>query len=157
MNPKLRDAALIAEVISGVAVVVTLIFLIVQVRDNTSVIRGAAFERSVDSLNNLRLMIAEDDEIAGLMIDRWGGDLVEEFGRDEAPAYLRRRLMTLVQWSIYEKAYYSRNYDLLGTAEWSRFERSICLSVSNPASRWSADVKSFLTPEFADFVVEFCS
>ncbi len=157
MNPKLRDAALIAEVISGVAVVVTLIFLIAQVRDNSSVIRGAAFEGSIDSLNELRLMIAEDHELASLMIDRWGRDLIEEFGRDEAPAYLQRRLMTLVQWSNYEKAYYSRNYDLLGTAEWSRFERSICLTASNPASRWSADIKDFLTPEFADYVIEFCN
>ena len=43
MNQKLADWASIAEIISGIAVVVTLIVLIVEVRDNTEVLRVSAY------------------------------------------------------------------------------------------------------------------
>lgn len=156
MNQRLRDGALIAEVVSGIAVIFTLVFLIQEIRENTNVVRSAAYERSIDSLNEWRIVIASDEDLARLMAERLSSDLLDEFGPEEGPVYMRKRLLSLVQWSIYEKTYYSRNYDLLGASEWSRFEKVICNIAQTPSSRWSRDIERFLTLEFAEYVVESC-
>ncbi len=71
---KLEKYALIAEIVGALAIVVTLIFLIVEVRGNTDAIRAqtaqATFETSVQSFyypeGNVALSKAEEVGLAGL-------------------------------------------------------------------------------------------
>ncbi len=71
---KLEKYALFAEIVSAIAIVVTLIFLIVEVRGNTDAIRAqtaqATFETSVQSFyypeGNVALSKAEEVGLAGL-------------------------------------------------------------------------------------------
>ena len=62
MNQKLSDWASIAEIISGIAVVVTLIFLIAGIRENTAVLRGSSYSNTLESLNQLQASIMADSE-----------------------------------------------------------------------------------------------
>ena len=97
MKKRLQIIALFAEVVSGIAVVVSLVFLIIELRESTNVARASAYESSVDSLNTWRLTIAQDPELAELMVDRLGQDIVAEFGRKEAISRMRARLLILTQ------------------------------------------------------------
>lgn len=49
MNQKLAAWASIAEIVSGVAVVVTLVILIAEIRDNTRFLRVSAERQQTDS------------------------------------------------------------------------------------------------------------
>ena len=62
---QLNDWALVAEIISGVAVVVTLVLLIVGVRDNTATLRATAAAASRDSLSSFsdQMLLLDDDRL----------------------------------------------------------------------------------------------
>ena len=63
MNQKLSDWASIAEIVSGVAVVITLIFLIVGIRENTNVVRASAFSDNLSAFNDFSMTVAADAEL----------------------------------------------------------------------------------------------
>jgi hypothetical protein len=62
----LAQLAQVAELLASFAVVVSLVFLVAEVRRNTEVTRAAAYDRSVDALNQWRLTIASDRDLATL-------------------------------------------------------------------------------------------
>jgi len=154
MNQKLSDWASVAEIISGIAVVVTLIFLIAGIRENTAVLRGASYSNTLESLNQLQATMMTDSEMALVweaFLDRKTAD-IDEGGR----ARLRLAVNSLMR--IYEVAYFQHEYGLLGEAEWIRFVSVGCQNFSR--------VKSFLpqiveaggpfTAEFLTYMTDNC-
>ncbi len=65
---KLEKYALVAEIVGGLAVVVTLAFLIVEIRGNTNAIRSAAAEAVHDNYSTWYSSVAGDPELLGLSI-----------------------------------------------------------------------------------------
>ena len=63
----LAQAALIAEIIGGIAVLMTLVFLVIELRRNTDATRGATQQTQVDSIVAVNLSIANDPELASLV------------------------------------------------------------------------------------------
>jgi len=59
---KLKECALLAEVMSAIAVVVTLIFLLFEVRANSDLIRASTFDRNIQSVIDFNMGISSDDE-----------------------------------------------------------------------------------------------
>lgn len=144
---RVRYWAQLAEIISGVAVVVTLVFLIFEVRENSEMIRANTFDRNIESLIDVRMHIASNENSLRVMTDHWG---------IESPDDLRRQLYVVSIWSIYEKTYYSQRYGLVGTAEWERFETRICNYVRSRFDFWRENVATFLTEEFRGYVITNC-
>jgi hypothetical protein len=72
MAVKLSDWANVAEVVSGVAVVITLIFLILSIRENTEITRAAAYDTFAETPAALRLVIS--DEFSRYLEDNCVGD-----------------------------------------------------------------------------------
>jgi len=136
-----------AEIISGAAVIVTLVFLIFEVRENSEMIRANTFDRNIESLIDVRMQIASNENSLQVMADHWG---------IEDPDMLRRQLYVVSIWSIYEKTYYSQQYGLVGTAEWERFETRICDYVQSQFDFWNENISNFLTEEFRGYVVSNC-
>ena len=66
MNPKLSDWASVAEIASGLVVVVTLLVLIISIRENTDMIRATTYSQSINALNQWRDSISESREAAEL-------------------------------------------------------------------------------------------
>ena len=149
-NERVRNWAHIAEIVSGVAVVVTLVFLVVEVRGNSDLIRANTFNRSIESLIDYRMQIASSDQALETMNAHW---------QRESPESLRRQLLVVNLWSIYEKTYFSQQYGLVGPAEWQRFESRICRYVQTEEGLryWSDNVVFFLTNEFRDYVRSSCN
>ena len=146
---KVRNWAHVAEIVSGVAVVVTLVFLIIEVRGNSDLIRANTFNRSIESLIDYRMQIATSEAALKTMNEHW---------QREGPESLRRQLLVVNLWSIYEKTYFSHQYGLVGPAEWQRFESRICSYVRTEEGLryWTESVAGFLTDEFRDYVVSGC-
>ena len=153
---KLSDWVGIAEIVSSLAVVITLIFLLFDIRENTDITRAAVYDRNMDSLNDWRLAIAKDKDLTRVFIhgqtDRVGESMTDQ--ELEAAQYM---LISNVQWGIYEKSYYAHQYETLGTGEWSRFEQQICTAWNRATaiSQWN-QAAGFLTNEFKDYVIGSC-
>ena len=76
MNQKLSNWASIAEIISGVAVVVTLVFLIVELRGNTEEIRAATLTTVAANNQTNILTLLSNPELADIVYrDLQGEDL----------------------------------------------------------------------------------
>lgn len=103
MNQKLSDWASVAEIVSGVAVVVTLIFLVLGIRENSEITRAVAYERNVDSRNEWRMCVSEDDERLRIYQAFLAGQI------DDLNDLAIDRLGFILDaiWSINEKTYYS--------------------------------------------------
>ena len=153
MNKKLSDWASVAEIVSGVAVVVTLIFLVLGIRENSEITRAVAYERTVDSRNEWRMWVSEDDERLRIYQAFLAGRI------DELNDLEMDRLGFILGaiWSINEKTYYSNQYGILGPDEWERTDRILCSYHGvYDAETWGR-VSRALTEEFAEYVETKCS
>ena len=153
-SPKRRaPLSTLAEIVASVAVLITLVFLVVGVRQNTEITRSAAYDRSMVGLNEWRMAIATDPELASLFDTYLQKDPASQGSTDN-----RLSLMLNVLWGVYENAYYAHDRRILDDAEWSRFETQICISYERETLRWNTSqrIRSFLTEEFANYTESFC-
>jgi hypothetical protein len=122
MNQKLSNWASVAEIVSGIAVVVTLLFLIVGIRENTAVTRVSIYGDLVQEITQMESGRIYDPEAARVLSTFY------EETTSTLDASERRTLDAYVGvlFRIYERAYFSREYDIIGDEEWSRLEFIIC-------------------------------
>ena len=110
------------------------------------------FDKFTDRARKV-LTLAQDEEVARLWLSR-GRPLV---GADaDATEQLRVLAVVGVQWAIYEKTYYSRRYGIVGPAEWTRFERLICLHREDLHPDLWTQMQPYMTDEFAAYVARQC-
>ena len=153
MNQKLSDWANLAQVASGIAVLITLVFLIVGIRENTDVTRAAMYQQSSNSLNEWRRDVLSDPEIARLF-DAFLNNRAEGIdGIDR----IRLTQLILNNFQISENAFFAQRYGLLGRAEWSRFERSICDNYARARSaRLTGALQTVMTKDFMEYISVSC-
>jgi len=148
---KLQTWALLAEVIGGIAIIFTLIFVGLEIRSNTEVTRAENYANLLQQLSELRLSIASDPvllEATELSRTYVSGSLSNiEF----------RRAFSILSsvWGIFETAYFYNERGLLGPEEWSRFERSICAG-NDSSDAWEELVKPRVSEKFAYYVENEC-
>lgn len=154
MNKKLSDWASIAEIISGVAVVITLIFLVLGIKENTEVTRASMYLRSTDKIIEWRNLMISDAEVAQLFKAFSDGNYE---GMSGVNAY-RQGQIVLNLYQIYEQAYFAEQYGFMGRAEWRRFEVQICYFYDNIQESPSlfTRVNGVMTKEFSNFMQDLC-
>jgi hypothetical protein len=67
MLVKLERWALITEIVSGVAIVATLVLLIIEIRTNTAAVRSQNHSAVAQGIRELTMSIATDSEVARLL------------------------------------------------------------------------------------------
>ena len=145
----------IGEAISIVAVLVTLVFLILEVRENTAAIRTEAYGGNITRMNDWRMQLASDPELSRMFARFNEGELSgSELDLTERQQFV---LFYSSLWSIYESAYFARNYGTLGESEWSRFELMMCqqFGLSTAQGMWPM-MDRILSPEFRTYTEENC-
>ena len=155
MNQKLSDWAIVAELTSSIAVVVTLLFLILGVQENTDVVRVSSYDRNLQSVIDWRTSILEDPD--AVRVFAWY--FIEgNTDRSTLSSEDRGRLQLILGalWVSYEKAYFAQQYGLLGDAEWNRFVGNLCRNYGNDRANWSEAVSNFLSDEFSMYVINTC-
>jgi len=153
MRIRLSDCADVAQIVSGIAVVFTLVFLVVGINENTEIARAAAYESQITSLNDIRKTLVQDQE---LML-AWQAYQRGEIQKLSDVDRMRVEYQVNVLWAVYEKAYVSFTYGIIGATEWPRFERLICRNSQLLRANAMEDiVNPQLTREFVDFVEKSC-
>jgi len=133
MSLKLNEWASIAEIISGVAILVTIVFLVFEVKQNTNEVQAATHQEMINNLNGWRIALAGNQEVSGNFETLWqGGDW------DEIPKEQQTRLNYFMTplWGMYENAYFGRKRGTIGDSEWSRWEKVVCQLYAMDKGMW---------------------
>jgi len=157
-NKQLRKWALWAEIMSAVAVVVTIGFLAFQMMANTNALQAQTFQELMRDINDWRSSIRELEGDSTLIRLRKEG--IDSLSEGEQGVV---RLAYLELWGIYEAAFYANERGVLGPEEWIRFEVSICRSRRGQVDvYWDWDYEGLspfneiLTPLFVKYVENLC-
>ena len=141
----------IGELLSSVAVLITLIIFIFEIRDNTSAIRADSYGQGIDRINQWRAEVTGNAELAGILNSYTERD-TSKLNSIEL-TQLRLHIGSL--WSIFESAYYASRYSTLGASEWERFENQICNQyvAGIDLNMWEGFP---LSSEFKEYVQSYC-
>jgi hypothetical protein len=144
----LGEWASIASVVSAVALVISVIYVSVQIRHNTRAVRASAFQQVVDSFAGISLDIAKDKSLVDLYL-RAG----QEFGSLSEVERTQYSLMLLSFLRRAENVFFQTEIQLLQTEHWSGIRDSIKAILAPPGARdcWST-IKTRLNPEFRAFI-----
>ncbi len=155
----LASVAHFAEIVATLGVLVTLVFLVAEVRRNTEITRTAAYDRSMETISQWRLTMAADPELTSL----WTAYVLDGPRESEPSDDPRLDLLLQTLWGVYEGSYYAYQRELLGEQEWLRFHRQTCARYRFDPERWDGarqngmvSAKLLLTDEFSSFVETSC-
>jgi hypothetical protein len=153
----LSEMALAAEILSGVAVVVTLIFLVLATRENTNAIQAQTYEALTSELNAIRLAYTTSDVVDNYVVLSTQG--IQALSNAERS---RMQFVAEAKWGIYENAFFARNRGVLGEDEWARFEIAICRNFAIDKPMWEPEDTQWgslsrnITPAFREYVERAC-
>ena len=162
---ELQQWALAAEVVGGIAVVVTLIFLALETRENTNAIQAQTYQALTSELNTVRRTMGEP-EYFRIFIKLIKLEY-ESLSEEEQITYI---FLAGAKWGVYESAFYARERGILGENEWGRFSDAICRNLVFDKPFWDSQdqqlvlsvgkisygISSGLTPNFKNYVETLC-
>jgi len=119
---KLEKWALIAEIIGGLAVVLSLVFVGRELNQSNALNRAATYQSMMVSLNEAIRPVYEDAEMTPLWIASQTGRIDELTEAERG----RVRQVIIAMFRLYDSAFYSYEYSTLGQSEWSRIEAQVC-------------------------------
>ena len=151
MDIRLATWANVAEIVSGVAVLVTLIFLILGIYENTAVTRVSVYGDLIGSVNDMERDLYRDPELSHLAT-AWLNTDVEALSASDTG---RLRLIVHVLFRNYEKAYFFEQEEVIDEAEWSRFGRNICINYAR-AQAFGIDYREVLNDGFIEYIAVSC-
>lgn len=145
----LDSLANIGEFVGGIFVIVTLVYLSQQVRQNTRSLRTENFARVLDRMSTVQSRLASDAELNHIFL----------VGAED-PARLTRVERTRFTWALYEMfgagefMYHQSLVQALPPNVWKRWEATIRWWVSHPGIRaWLSAKPTPLTADFEAFLV----
>lgn len=93
----------IAELLGAVAVFLTLIYLALQIRQNTRAVRSSAVDASIKSVMDVRVMLAQGSELADIFLR--GNSDPDSLNPTEGLRYrLLLQNVTWSAWNVYSQA-----------------------------------------------------
>ena len=153
MKLKLSEWASVAEIISGIAIVVTILFLALGLRENTAATRVSVYSSLIEGLNELARDVYRDPELFRI----WRAYLDKDPSRLDEEEWARVREVLLIMFRTYDTAFMGREYEIVGDSEWRRLESGICVNFDR-AYAWNYRVgeNPYLTEEFRAYMLATC-
>ena len=153
MNQKLSNWASAAEILSGVAVIVTLLILIVGVRENTEITRTAMYGSITDQFNAFETEMLLNPDLRPIYF-RY---LNSEPGGFQPNDQESVAMMVAILFRTLDRAFAAKEKGQIGDEEWARLERSVCTNYKRAESFDQLPTVRFLTTDsFWEFAVESC-
>ena len=126
-NEKLKKWALISEIIGGMAILITLVLLLIELQQNTAAIRTATYDDLVADLADYNLTQITDNELSEMRFET----RVDLSSITERQQYMLNRA-TLVRFQHYERAYIQWAAGYLDGSQWERFRFQLCALSGDP-------------------------
>ncbi len=144
----LGDLANLGEALGGIAVLVSLVYLAVQIRQNTRTAQSAAFQQVVDSFSEISLAIGKDRDLTQIFVRAAGGlaslDPVDQ---------IRIRFVLLSLFRRAESVFFHSEQGTLDIESWAGIRESLKVSLSNAGVQefWEHNAHLY-NPRFRAFV-----
>ena len=154
MKEKLQEYALIAEIVGAVAIVLSLVFVGIGIRENNDLNRYLAYDRNIASIISERDLMILNVDIMSMYRNYQAGDISNLTDTD------RYRLIYVIRntFGNYEKAYYSYSLNIMEDPEWTRYETQICVQKNYlDINQLKDDIYPVLSNEFQEFIDNFCN
>jgi len=161
---KLQEYALFAEVMGGIAVLITLIFLVIETRENTNAIQAQTYQSLTSELNDIRYMVISSGFSETYL--KYAKSGFVELSSIEAFEMLA---FSQALWGVYESAFYAKERGVLGVDEYLRFQHAMCRNYVADQAQWKEAEKGALiegtvakglsknlTPKFSAYVETLC-
>lgn len=144
----LERIALLASIISCVAVVTGVVYAALQVRHNTRAVTASALQQVMASFAAISSDIAKDASIADIYIR--GANALPSLSDVERVRYTMMLLSFLRR---AENVFFQANMQVLSRDHWSGIRNSIKDVMATPGARtcW-VGIEDRLSPDFADFI-----
>jgi len=146
----LATLAQLGEFVGGLFVVVSLVYLAYQVRQNTTSLRAENYARVLERLSTLQSNLSSDAELNRIVV----------VGAQTPEALTRTERMRLT-WSLYELlgaaefVFHQHRAGALPTEVWERWQATLVWWLSNPGiQRWWAAKPSPFSASFEAFADE---
>lgn len=144
----LSDLGNIGEFVSGLAVVVSLLYLAIQIRQNTRSLRASAHHSITAHIAELNRTIVEQGEVAAIL----------EVGLKDPVALSpqdRRRFNAYnsARFRHYDNLYYQYRVGTLEPSQWHGFDSLLRTHLRQPGIvRWWDEASAFYSDEFVAYV-----
>lgn len=144
----IQELGAIGELVGGVAVVVTLLYLAFEIRQTARAIRSSSFHGVTDSFNEINNLLARDESLARIF--RIGMEDLDSLTEDEK---VRFGFMYMSPFRVFETIYFQKESGTVDPRLWEAEKRSMQFLLSGAGSRawWRSNPLSF-TSEFRRFV-----
>ncbi|MEE9381667.1 MAG: hypothetical protein V3V03_09690 [Hyphomonadaceae bacterium] len=143
----LEQVATIAEIMASIAVVITLVFVGLQVKHNSHVNRLSASLAGAQLLSQNLGRVMENPDLAALLIGRTAGE-------EQTPVdHLRLSNFLSISMRHFEILHAHRRYGIHEEELWQGTEARLRGSLDNPiVQAWWKDNKNFYATSFGEFV-----
>jgi hypothetical protein len=138
----------LAEATSVLLVLVSILYLAVQVRQNTNTVKGASHHAVTDTFNAISTLIAQNTEMARLW--RLGNMGLENLTEDEQTSY---SYLCIMYMRVFETIYYQRKIGTMTEQLYLAEEQTLKWSLTQPGHRewWESNPISF-SVEFREYI-----
>ena len=143
----------IGEIVGAVMVLVTLIYLSIQIRNNTREVKTENVHRVTDSFNQLNLLVASDERLAEL----WHRGMAnyDDLSDTEKASF---GFMQLAAFRIYDSLYYQIQRDTGDVRQWDGELNTIRWFFSSRGARdWWNQQQFAFSPDFQRFIDKIVS
>ena len=140
----------IAEALGSLLVLISVLYLAIQVRQNTSIVKSESHHAVTDTFNAVSTLIAQDSRMARLW--RTGNAGLENLtDEDELTSY---GFLCLMYMRVFETIYYQRKVGTMENQLYLAEEQTLKWGLSQPGYRdwWLANPISF-SVEFREYIV----
>jgi hypothetical protein len=153
VKTRLENFALIAEIVAAAAVVVSLLFVGMQLRENTAAVRANSSQQSFDSSREFLLNIALDEDLSR----------IRQAGSADPSSltpleYQRYNLVEYGNLIYYQSIWIQWTLGAVDDRAWQHYKRLLCNGFTGPGTRlvWER-AKFILDPEFVRMAEEECA
>ena len=117
----LTNLAAVAEIVAAVAVVLSLLYVGTEVRQNTKAVEGTTYQELVRASNEYLLTVAADSALAEILVRAWT-DPSQLTDAEKLRSFFYERVF----WRNMENAYLQHGRGILGEQEWEVYSRIAC-------------------------------
>jgi hypothetical protein len=144
----IEDLGNLGDFVGGIAVIATLMYLAVQIRQNSRSLQAAALDSAHDHFVKSQLAVAQDPELAEIL-ERGASDYLglEKSEKRRYRAFLVQQLRGI------EISFFKHQQKILPQSTWEGYEQSLMYSFGRPGWQqcWG-ELKPIFSPEFCQFV-----
>ncbi len=138
----------IGELSGAIVVIVTLVYLAIQVRQHTSAAQSSSFQGTTDALNYINMTIASDSDLLRVISSK-----PTSLGELSPEDFYRYSYILLSLFRVRETAFYQQHAGTTALQSWVREEITLRNNLESAAAReWWTTIGYGFSPEFQKYV-----